>query len=41
VLAVGLTMKLGPGVIDHLKAIRRSLRSLRMHEKKATPRTDN
>ncbi|MFT5721112.1 MAG: RpiR family carbohydrate utilization transcriptional regulator [Motiliproteus sp.] len=36
VLAVGLAMKLGPGVIDHLKAIRRSLRSLRLNEKKPT-----
>ncbi|MEH6471641.1 MAG: transcriptional regulator HexR [Halopseudomonas sp.] len=34
VLAVGLAMKLGPGVIDHLKAIRRSLRSLRLNEKR-------
>ncbi len=34
VLAVGLAMKLGPGVIDHLKAVRRSLRSLRVHEKR-------
>jgi RpiR family carbohydrate utilization transcriptional regulator len=35
VLAVGLAMKLGPGVFDHLKTIRRSLRSLRLNEKKA------
>jgi RpiR family carbohydrate utilization transcriptional regulator len=34
VLAVGLTMKLGPGVIDHLKTIRRSLRSLRQNDKR-------
>ena len=34
VLAVGLAMKLGPGVIDHLKTIRRSLRSLRQSEKR-------
>ncbi len=34
VLAVGLAMKLGPGVIDHLKTIRRSLRSLRQNEKR-------
>lgn len=34
VLAVGLTMKLGPGVIDHLKTIRSSLRSLRLNEKR-------
>ncbi|WP_207060676.1 transcriptional regulator HexR [Motiliproteus sp. SC1-56] len=34
VLAVGLAMRLGPGVIDHLKTIRRSLRSLRQNEKR-------
>ncbi len=34
VLAVGLAMKLGPGVIDHLKTIKRSLRSLRQNEKR-------
>ena len=38
VLAVGLAMKLGPGVIDHLKAIRRSLRSLRQNEKRPAAR---
>lgn len=40
VLAVGLAMKLGPGVIDHLKTIRRSLRSLRQNEKRLTSRSD-
>ncbi|WP_210397204.1 transcriptional regulator HexR [Motiliproteus sediminis] len=34
VLAVGLAMKLGPGVIDHLKSIKRGLRSLRQNEKR-------
>ncbi len=38
VLAVGLTMKLGPGVIDHLKTIRRSLRSLRQTDKRPQQR---
>ncbi len=31
VLAVGVAMKLGPGLIDHLKTIKRSLRSLRQN----------
>ncbi|WP_421868416.1 SIS domain-containing protein [Motiliproteus sp.] len=40
VLAVGLAMKLGPGVIDHLKTIRRSLRSLRQNEKRPATRIE-
>ncbi|RDE19071.1 SIS domain-containing protein [Motiliproteus coralliicola] len=40
VLAVGLAMKLGPGVIDHLKTIRRSLRSLRQNEKRPATRVE-
>ena len=31
VLAVGVAMKLGPGLVDHLKTIKRSLRSLRQN----------
>jgi len=38
VLAVGLAMKLGPSVIDHLKTIRRGLRSLRQNDKRLPPR---
>lgn len=38
VLAVGLAMNLGPGVIDHLKSIRRGLRSLRQNEKRPAPK---
>ncbi len=34
VLAVGVAIKLGPGVIDHLKTIKRSLRSLRQNDKR-------
>ncbi|WP_299182366.1 SIS domain-containing protein [uncultured Neptuniibacter sp.] len=34
VLAVGVAMKLGPGLIDHLKTIKRSLRSLRQNDKR-------
>ncbi|MEH6625505.1 MAG: SIS domain-containing protein [Motiliproteus sp.] len=37
-LAVGLAVKLGPGVLDHLKTIRRSLRSLRLQEKRPVTR---
>lgn len=37
-LAVGLAVKLGPGVLDHLKTIRRSLRSLRLQEKRPITR---
>ncbi len=36
VLAVGVAMKLGPGLVDHLKTIKRSLRSLRQNEKRPT-----
>ncbi|MGB0466023.1 MAG: SIS domain-containing protein [Pontibacterium sp.] len=34
VLAVGVAMKLGPGLLDHLKTIKRSLRSLRQNDKR-------
>ncbi|MGB0732471.1 MAG: MurR/RpiR family transcriptional regulator [Pontibacterium sp.] len=34
VLAVGVAMRLGPSVIDHLKTIKRSLRSLRQNDKR-------
>ncbi len=34
VLAVGVAMKLGPGLVDHLKTIKRSLRSLRQNDKR-------
>ncbi|MDF2183009.1 SIS domain-containing protein [Neptuniibacter sp. CAU 1671] len=34
VLAVGVAIKMGPGVIDHLKTIKRSLRSLRQNDKR-------
>jgi RpiR family carbohydrate utilization transcriptional regulator len=34
VLAVGVAMKLGPALIDHLKTIKRSLRSLRLNDKR-------
>ncbi len=36
VLAVGVAMKLGPGLVDHLKTIKRSLRSLRQNDKRPT-----
>lgn len=36
VLAVGVAMKLGPGLIDHLKTIKRSLRSLRQNDKRSS-----
>jgi RpiR family carbohydrate utilization transcriptional regulator len=36
ILAVGVAMKLGPGLIDHLKTIKRSLRSLRQNDKRST-----
>ncbi|PIE20805.1 MAG: transcriptional regulator [Neptuniibacter caesariensis] len=35
VLAVGVAMKLGPNLIDHLKTIKRSLRSLRYNDKRS------
>jgi len=44
VLAVGVAMKLGPGLIDHLKTIKRSLRSLRQNDKRPAlrrPGTDD
>ena len=34
ILAVGVAMKLGPGLVDHLKTIKRSLRSLRQNDKR-------
>ncbi len=34
VLAVGVAMKAGPGLVDHLKTIKRSLRSLRQNDKR-------
>lgn len=34
VLAVGVAMKLGPVLLDHLKTIKRSLRSLRQNDKR-------
>jgi len=34
VLAVGVAMRLGPGLLDHLKTIKRSLRSLRQNDKR-------
>lgn len=34
VLAVGVAMKLGPTLLDHLKTIKRSLRSLRLNDKR-------
>ncbi len=38
VLAVGVAMRLGPQLLDHLKTIKRSLRSLRQQEKRIPPR---
>ncbi|MGB1238502.1 MAG: SIS domain-containing protein [Pseudomonadales bacterium] len=41
VLAVGVAMKLGPRVLDHLKTIKRSLRNLRQNDKRSfQPRRD-
>ncbi|BBB27934.1 MurR/RpiR family transcriptional regulator [Amphritea japonica] len=34
VLAVGVAMKLGPGLLDHLKTIKRGLKSLRQNDKR-------
>lgn len=34
VLAVGVAMKMGPALVDHLKTIKRSLKSLRQNDKK-------
>lgn len=42
ILAVGVAMRLGPALIDHLKTIKRSLRSLRQNDKRlVTRRNDN
>ncbi|MBT3145748.1 transcriptional regulator HexR [Neptunomonas phycophila] len=42
ILAVGVAMRLGPALIDHLKTIKRSLRSLRQNDKRLiTRRNDN
>ncbi|GGO77283.1 transcriptional regulator [Marinobacterium nitratireducens] len=38
VLAVGVAMKLGPALLDHLKTIKRSLRNLRLNDKRPTLR---
>jgi RpiR family carbohydrate utilization transcriptional regulator len=35
VLAVGVAMKLGPAVLDHLKTIKRSLKNLRQNDKRS------
>jgi RpiR family carbohydrate utilization transcriptional regulator len=37
ILAVGVAMKLGPALIDHLKTIKRSLRNLRQNDKRIPP----
>jgi RpiR family carbohydrate utilization transcriptional regulator len=42
VLAVGVAMRLGPALLDHLKTIKRSLRSLRQNDRRMlTRRPDN
>jgi RpiR family carbohydrate utilization transcriptional regulator len=42
ILAVGVAMRLGPALLDHLKTIKRSLRSLRQNDKRlVTRRNDN
>lgn len=38
VLAVGVAMKLGPALLDHLKTIKRSLRNLRQNDKRLPTR---
>lgn len=38
VLAVGVAMKLGPALFDHLKTIKRSLRNLRQNDKRLPTR---
>jgi len=38
ILAVGVAMRLGPALIDHLKTIKRSLRSLRQNDKRILTR---
>ncbi|WP_293266911.1 transcriptional regulator HexR [Neptunomonas sp.] len=40
VLAVGVAMRLGPALLDHLKTIKRSLRSLRQNDKRLLARPD-
>jgi RpiR family carbohydrate utilization transcriptional regulator len=40
VLAVGVAIRLGPALLDHLKTIKRSLRSLRQNDKRLLPRSD-
>ena len=40
VLAVGVAMKLGPALLNHLKTIKRSLRSLRLNDKRPPPSPD-
>ena len=40
VLAVGVAMKLGPALLNHLKTIKRSLRSLRLNDKRPPPTPD-
>lgn len=39
VLAVGVAMRLGPTLLDHLKTIKRSLRSLRQNDKRLLNRS--
>lgn len=38
VLAVGVAMRMGPQLLDHLKTIKRSLRNLRQNDKRLLPR---
>ena len=40
VLAVGVAMRLGPALLDHLKTIKRSLRNLRQNDKRLITRPD-
>ncbi|MGY8868809.1 MAG: transcriptional regulator HexR [Pseudomonadales bacterium] len=40
VLAVGVAMRLGPALLDHLKTIKRSLRSLRQNDKRLLAKPD-
>lgn len=40
VLAVGVAMRLGPALLDHLKTIKRSLRSLRQNDKRLLTKPD-
>ncbi|SIS39906.1 transcriptional regulator HexR [Neptunomonas antarctica] len=41
VLAVGVAIRLGPALLDHLKTIKRSLRSLRQNDKRLLTRSDS